>query len=289
MTEARNGYFADFGRIEDLRKAITDGFVYDGRRSIYRQRRHGASSASNPGRQFVVFNQNHDQIANADAGRRFSELLTLEQQKLAAAILICAPDLPMLFMGEEFGASSPFNYFTSFTDPALARAVSEGRRREYESFFKDRPFPDPQALDTFAGSQLDWTETARSPHRELLALHRALIALRKENRCLSNCRKDLTEVSLSEGAREDARWMIIRRNDPAGAIALIFCNLSSAALTVPIPREAPAFALALFTGEQRFGGTPAAPSPPAVIDSSSAGIELARFSAALYLGATVHQ
>ena len=196
----------------------------------------------------------------------------------------------MLFMGEEFGASSPFNYFTSFTDPALARAVSEGRRREYESFFRDRPFPDPQALDTFAGSQLDWTETARSPHRELLALHRALIALRKENRCLSNCRKDLTEVSLSEGARdEDARWMIIRRNDPAGGIALIFCNLSSAALTVPIPREAPAFALALFTGEQRFGGTPAAPSPPAVIDSSSAGIVLARFSAALYLGATGHQ
>ena len=141
LTGARNGYFADFGRTEDLRKAITDGFVYDGRRSIYRQRRHGASSASNPGQQFVVFNQNHDQIANADAGRRFSELLTLEQQKLAAAILICAPELPMLFMGEEFGASSPFNYFTSFTDPALANAVSEGRRREYESFFRDRAFP----------------------------------------------------------------------------------------------------------------------------------------------------
>jgi len=285
MTGARNGYFADFGRVEDLRKAITDGFVYDGRRSIYRQRGHGASSASNPGRQFVVFNQNHDQIANADAGRRFSELLTLEQQKLAAAILICAPELPMLFMGEEFGASSPFNYFTSFTDPALARAVSEGRRREYEPFFTDRPFPDPQALDTFAGSQLDWTETARSPHRELIALHRALIALRKENRCLSNCRKDLTEAELSEGTREDERWMIIRRKDPAGGIALIFCNLSTAALTVPVPPEAPAFALALFTGERRFGGTPAAPLPPAVIDSSSARIVLAGFSAALYLGA----
>src|SRR6185437_12019469 len=206
LTGAENGYFADFGRIEDLRKAITEGFVYDGRQSIFRQRRHGASSASNPGRQFVVFNQNHDQIANADAGRRLSDLLMPEQQKLAAVILLCAPGLPMLFMGEEFAASSPFNYFTSFTDPALASAVSEGRRREYESFFRGRAFPDPQAAETFAGSQIDWSEPALPPHRELLALNRALIALRKENHCLSNCRKDLTDVSFSESEQ----WMVIR-------------------------------------------------------------------------------
>ena len=162
---------------EDLRKAITDGFVYDGRRSIYRQRRHGASSASNPGRQFVVFNQNHDQIANADAGRRFSELLTLEQQKLAAAILICAPDLPMLFMGEEFGASSPFNYFTSFTDPALARAVSEGRRREYESFLQRPALSRPASVRYFrrlaAGLDGDRTLAASGAARAPSRAHRA--------------------------------------------------------------------------------------------------------------------
>jgi maltooligosyltrehalose trehalohydrolase len=282
LTDARNGYFVDFGRIEDLRKAITDGFVYDGRRSVYRQRRHGASSVSNPGRQFVVFNQNHDQIANADAGKRLSELLTPEQQRLSAAILICAPGLPMLFMGEEFAASAPFNYFTSFTDPARASAVSEGRRREYESFFSDRAFPDPQAPETFAGSRIDWEETALSPHPELLALNRALISLRKKNRCLSNCRKDLTDVSFSEGER----WIVIRRGDSSGRIALIFCNLSSEMRSVPVPREASGFELALWTGEQRFAGTPAAPSPPAVLDSPSAAIELAQFSAAVYLDRT---
>jgi maltooligosyltrehalose trehalohydrolase len=282
LTGSRNGYFADFGRIGDLCKALTDGFVYDGRRSIYRQRRHGASSKSNPGQQFVVFNQNHDQIANADAGKRLSELLTPEQQRLAAVILMCAPNLPMLFMGEEFGASAPFNYFTSFAEPALAKAVSEGRRREYESFFRDRPFPDPQAPETFAGSQIDWAETARSPHRELLALNRALILLRKQNRFLSNCRKDLTEVDFSE----DERWMVIRRGDSLGGSALLFCNLSPETRTVPMPREASGFELVLFTGEQRFGGTAAAPSPPAILDSALAGIEIARFSAALYLSGT---
>ncbi len=280
LTGSRNGYFIDYGRIGDLRKALTDGFVYDGRRSIYRQRRHGASSRSNPGRQFVVFNQNHDQIANADAGQRLSGLIRPEQLRLAAMILICAPNLPMLFMGEEFAASTPFNYFTSFEDPALAHAVSEGRRREYEPFFRDRPFADPQAPETFTGSQIDWTETARSPHRELLALERALIMLRKQNRCLSNCRKDLTKVDFNESER----WMVIRRGDPSGESALLFCNLSPEPRTLPMPGEATGFELALFTGEQLFAATPALPSPPGVLDAASKGIEIAQSSAALYLG-----
>jgi len=280
LADARNGYFADFGRVEDLPKALSEGFVYDGRRSVYRQRRHGASSASNPGRQFVVFNQNHDQIANADAGKRLSSLLTPEQQKLAAVILICAPNLPMLFMGEEFGASAPFNYFTSFTDPELARAVSEGRRREYGPFFVDRAFPDPQEPETFVGSQIDWTETTLAPHRELLALYRALLSFRKANPCLSNCRKDLSAVVFSE----EERWMVIQRRDSSGQIALVLCNLSSETRSVPVPHGALGMRLALFTGEPRFGGTPATLSPPAMLDSSSPGVDLAQFSAALYLG-----
>jgi maltooligosyltrehalose trehalohydrolase len=279
LTAARHGYFVDFGRIEDLRKAIVEGFVYDGRRSAYRQRRYGASSAANPGRQFVVFNQNHDQIANADAGTRLSAMLAPEQQKLAAAILLCAPNLPMLFMGEEFGASSPFDYFTSFADPALARAVSEGRRREYEPFFKSRAFPDPQAPETFDRSRIDWAESTCSPHSELLAFYRALIALRKANRCLSNCRKDLTQVDFSEAKR----WMIIRRGDPSGEVALTFCNLSAQEQEVPLPAGASGARLVLFTGDQRFGGAPRTSLPPSVLDFPQSLIKLAQFSAALYL------
>ena len=279
LTGERHGYFADFGRTEDLRKAIAEGFVYDGRRSAYRQRRHGASSAANPGRQFVVFNQNHDQIANANAGTRLSAILAPEQQKLAAAILLCAPNLPTLFMGEEFGASSPFDYFTSFADPDLARAVSEGRRREYEPFFKSRTFPDPQAPETFVRSRIDWAESTCSPHRELLAFYRAFIALRKSNRCLSNCRKDLIKVDFSEGMR----WMVIRRGDPSGEVALTFCNLSAQEQEVPLSAGASGARLLLFTGEQRFGGAPGTALPPNLVDSSLTHIKLAQFSAALYL------
>ncbi len=279
LTGKRHGYFADFGRVEDLRKALLEGFVYDGRYSQYRERRHGISSAANPGRQFVIFNQNHDQIANAEAGTRLSGLAGLEQQKLASVILMCAPNLPMLFMGEEFGASTPFDYFTSFTDQTLAKAVSQGRRREYEPSFRDRPFPDPQAVETFERARLEWEKTTLSPHRELLDFHRALISLRTQTGCLSNCRKDLTRVGFSEAER----WLTIERGDPAGAAAFLFCNLSGRRCDVPVPRVAGSARLLLFSGAQRFGGALDVNPPPPVLDASHAAVSLARFSAVLYL------
>ncbi len=278
LTDDRNGYFADFGRVADLGKALSEGFVYDGGRSEYRGRRHGAPSTGNTGRQFVVFNQNHDQIANADAGRRLSQLVPLAQQKLAAAILWCAPALPMLFMGEEFGATTPFHYFTSFTDRALARAVSDGRRREYEPFFTDRAFPDPQAAQTFLDSRIDWAQAARTPHRELLAFNRALIELRKSHPCLANCRKDLTEVSFGE----DPRWMIVLRGDPSGLRALLLCNLSEKPLTLTVSEQIGRLALALYTGEETLGPPPTV-MPPSTIETPGTLIEIASFTAALYL------
>ena len=281
LTDDRSGYFVDFGRVADLGKAISEGFVYDGRRSTYRGRRHGAPAIRNPGRQFVAFNQNHDQIANADAGQRLSQLVPLDRQKLAAAILLCAPALPMLFMGEEFGASTPFNYFTSFTDPTLATAVSEGRRREYEPFFRTRAFPEPQAPETFAGSRIDWAETSRTPHRELLALNRALIELRKSHPCLANCRKDLTEVHFSE----DPRWMIVRRGDPSGLEALLLCNLSDESLTLTVSERMGRPALALYTADEAFGPASAI-MPPSTLETPGALVEIASFTAALYLTPT---
>jgi maltooligosyltrehalose trehalohydrolase len=279
LTGKRHGYFADFGRVEDLRKALAEGFVYGGRYSTYRERRHGASSAANPGRQFVIFNQNHDQIANAAAGKRLSELVDLERQKLASMILMCAPNLPLLFMGEEYGASTPFDYFTSFMDQALAAAVSRGRRREYEPFFRDRPFPDPQAVETFESARLDWNETAISPHRELLDFHRMLTSLRASTPCLSNCRKDLTRVEFSE----EQRWITIERGDPSGAKAFVCCNLAGEDRDIPVPSDAPGAREMLFSGAQRFGGMATATLPPEVLGSQHRRISLPRFSATLYL------
>jgi maltooligosyltrehalose trehalohydrolase len=279
LSGSRRGYLGDFGRIEHLRKAIVEGYVYDGRYSNFRRRRHGTSSAPNPGSQFVVFNQNHDQIANACAGTRLSGLVGSAQQRLAVTILMFAPNLPMLFMGEEFAASSPFHYFTSFDDLALGRAVSLGRKREYEDFFTARSFPDPQSPETFAISRIDWSEPEHSPHREMLELTRALISIRKRTSSLSNCRKDLTRANFSEAAR----WLVIERTDPDGPMAFVVCNLREISQRISVPHGAAGASLVFFTEEARFGGLSEVSSPPAVLGPADDSIALPPFSAALYL------
>ena len=282
LTGDRSGYFVDFGTLADVGKAISEGFVYDGRPSIYRERRHGAPSAENPGSQFVVFNQNHDQVANADAGTRLSGLLSPELQRVASVFLVCAPNLPMYFMGEEFAASAPFNYFTSFTDPDLARAVSEGRKKEYGPFFVDRAFPDPQAPETMAGSCIKWEEVSEPPHHGMLTFNRALLDLRRQHRCLSNCRKDLTGVNFSE----EERWMILERRDPSGESALVLFNLGSGTQVLPLPSRAQDWKLALFTNEGRFNGAVVSAGPPSVLKAAQPCVELPPASAAIYFAGT---
>jgi maltooligosyltrehalose trehalohydrolase len=281
LTGTRRGYFADFGRIADLRKAILDGFVYDGRYSVFRHRRHGSSSAGRPGEQFVAFSQNHDQVANADAGRRLSELVTAEAEKLAATVFVCAPNIPMLFMGQEFGATTPFLYFTSFIDAGLGRAVSEGRKREYQGLLGDRPFSDPQSVETFERSRLNWDQLRQPRHATILDFHRSLLALRRQHPCLSNCRKDLTRVECDESQG----WMTIARTDPSGCAALVLCNFRDGDRSVPIPRPGRRWRLALWNGDPRYGGPAQALRPPAILDpNDSRALVLGGFGAAVYVG-----
>lgn len=277
LTGDRHGYFADYGRLSDLRKAIVEGFVYDGRYSLFRKRRHGNSSADRPGQQFVVFTQNHDQVANALGGKRPAQMLSLGQQKLAAMILMCAPNLPMLFMGQEFGATTPFLYFTSFHDPELARAVSEGRKKEYAHFPLGERFVDPQSPEAFAVSKLDWGEMLRPPHDATLAFYGELIALRRSHRCLANCRKDLTRV----GYDEVQRWVRIEREDPSGELAILTCNLSSEVREVPlVPGRKRVLGLAL------FGADSGVERPMAEISPERTSVALAGPGGALYIGGT---
>jgi len=280
LTKSRRGYLGDFGRIADLGKAITEGYVYDGQYSSFRHSRHGTSSAFNPGRQFVVFNQNHDQIANACAGTRLSGLAIPAQQRLAMTLLMCVPNLPLIFMGEEFAASSPFHYFTNFLDSTLAEAVSKGRKLEYEAFFTDRAFPDPQSPDTFAMSRIDWFEHERSFHRGMLELTRALISIRKRIPSLSNCRKDMTRVDFSEAKR----WLVINRADSSGPSAFIFCNFSDLSQQIPVPLEAAGAGLALFTDDTRFSGVSDILPPPTELGPLDRSLQLPPFGAALYCG-----
>jgi maltooligosyltrehalose trehalohydrolase len=279
LTGGRRGYFADFGRLADVSKALRDGFVYDGRYSIYRRRRHGNSSAARPGRQFVVFTQNHDQVANAAAGQRLSQLLTRQAQLLAAMLLVVAPNVPMLFMGQEFGATTPFFYFTSFIGADLAQAVSEGRKREYESFLSDQPFSDPQAFETFARSRLNWNELQEPEHAAILDFHRSLMALRRRHSCLSNCRKDLTKVEYHEAEG----WMTLTRADPSGSEALMLCNLSCDARSVPLPSPGRTRRRALWNGDRRYNVAAGAVEPPALLNEGDRAVELGGFGAALYL------
>ena len=161
LTGARRGYFGDFGRAADLAKAITEGFVYDGRYAPHRRRRHGASSAVDAGDRFVTFIQNHDQVANAYQGRRLGAVAGLARQRVGAAILFASPSLPLLFQGEEYGEEAPFDYFTSHGDPDLVAAVRRGRHAEYEHLLEEGAtaahWADPQDEATFLRSKLRWS------------------------------------------------------------------------------------------------------------------------------------
>jgi maltooligosyltrehalose trehalohydrolase len=195
ITEERNGYYEDFGNIKDLAKAYTEGFVYSWTYSKYRRRHHGSSSKRLPGERFVVCIQNHDQIGNRMLGERLSNLVGFEALKLAAGAIILSPYIPMLFMGEEYGEQSPFQYFVSHTDKELIKAVRKGRAEEFKSFEWRGQCPDPQAVQTFKASKLKWQERTEGQHEILLDFYRELIALRKSFKNFTN-KTDTTVKSL---------------------------------------------------------------------------------------------
>lgn len=267
LTGNRLGYFGDFGSVAALGKSIAEGFVYDGRHSAYRRRRHGNSAADLPGEKLVIYAQNHDQIPNGFKGRRLGSLASVEEQKLAALVLFTAPNLPMLFMGQEYGEIAPFLYFTSHSDEALGRAVSEGRRREFLDFAEpDDLFDDPQDEKTAARSRLDWSRARLPPHDALLAFHRRLIALRRTVPALHNCRKDLTRVS----SDDRAATLGIRRDDDGGSAATLLVNFAGAPRTMELQPDR-AWHLALAThdppprGEGIAGGPVELPPRSAVL------------------------
>ncbi len=287
LTQTGRGYFADFGRVEQLAKAISEGFVYCGQHSKFRGRCHGTPSGERPGEQLVVCIQNHDQIANGYWGDRLSRLLGPAQQRLAAAVLLAgAPNVPMMFMGEEWSERAPFLYFTSHTDPELGRAVRRGRLEEYDAFVREEGdtestlggFSDPQAEITFVRSKLDWESLNRSPHAEMLQFYRDLLALRRRHAPLSNCDKTRTRVRFDESRRR----LTIERGDESGARALLLCNLSPEAQALP---TAPgAWRLALWSNDARYGGDSSMKLPPEHVNvDGTAELDLDGWGAAVYI------
>lgn len=199
----RNGWvrYQDYGKMEQLAKAYKEGFVHSGEYVAARKKRYGASSAGMSGDKFIAFNQNHDQIGNRAHGERFSVLMNFEQLKLAAAALLLAPYVPMLFMGEEYAEERPFLYFMSHSDEALIKAVQEGRKKDFGGHpWEEAPY-DPQDSNTFERSKLDWSKHDEGHHKIMKDWHKTLILMRNTMPVLKNFNKnDVNAQAIGEKA-----------------------------------------------------------------------------------------
>ncbi|MBK0402990.1 malto-oligosyltrehalose trehalohydrolase [Adhaeribacter sp. BT258] len=197
LTKENAGYYADFGSLKDLEKAFKHTFVFNGNYAPHRRKSYGNNADENPGKQFVVCLQNHDQVGNRMRGDRLTEPLSFRALKLAAATYILSPYLPMLFMGEEYGEKNPFQYFISHTDKNLVEAVQKGRKEEFKGFQWAGQVPDPQSEETFRNSSLTW-QYQEGEGKELWNFYRHLISLRKSHEIFRNPDKTQLQVSADE-------------------------------------------------------------------------------------------
>lgn len=208
LTGERTGYYSDFGSLTDLQKAYTKAFVYDGCYSSFRKRTHGRPAEGVTGSNFIGYLQNHDTIGNRMHGDRFSTLVNINQLKIGAALVFVAPFIPMLFQGEEWGSKTPFLYFTDLQNPELSNAVVAGRVREFAAFgWKLAEIPNPQFIDTFLKSKINWEEMRQEQHESILNWHRELIILRKRFAELNDGSLDRVKVIFNA----EEKWFVVKR------------------------------------------------------------------------------
>ncbi|MBY6411326.1 malto-oligosyltrehalose trehalohydrolase [Rhodococcus sp. BP-252] len=224
----RQGYYGDFGSLKGLANTLRQGFFHAGTYSSFRGRRHGrpVDTRRIPASSFVTYTTTHDQVGNRATGDRPGFYLTPGQLAVKAALVLASPYTPMLFMGEEWGASTPFQFFTSHPEPELGKATAEGRKAEFaEHGWDSDDIPDPQDPQTFLRSKLDWSELGDGDHARLLETYRGLLSLRKQY-------ADLTDPwlqNLTVDYDEDEQWIVLHR----GSLRVV-CNLSPDTVTVPV-------------------------------------------------------
>ena len=226
LTGERDGYYADFGSLAHVATALRRAFVYAGEHSPHRGRRHGRLDPTLSGHRFLGYAQNHDQVGNRAQGERSAGLMSPGRLRLAAALVLTSPFVPMLFQGEEWAAGTPFQYFTDHADAALGRAVREGRRSEFVAFGWDpAEVPDPQDPATFERSRLDWSQLGEKEHAAVLDWHRRLVALRRAVPALTDGRMDAVDCRFDEGAG----WLVVRRGP-----VTVAGNIGPAAVEIPV-------------------------------------------------------
>jgi len=239
VTGERQGYYGDFGAISGVAKTLTRAYFHDGTWSSFRGRTHGrpVDTRTMPAYRFVGFLQDHDQVGNRVTGDRIAATLAGHPNRdgllrVSSGLVLTAPFTTMLFMGEEWGADTPWQYFTDHTDPAQAAAVSTGRRSEFAAHGWDlADVPDPQDKETYLRSKLDWDQRRREPYRSLLGWYRALLALRRSRPELTDPRLDRVRVDYDEAGR----WLVVHRGP-----LRVAANVGSVPVEVPLRPPAPA-------------------------------------------------
>jgi maltooligosyltrehalose trehalohydrolase len=252
LTGERTGYYADFAGGRGLERALAEGFAFQGEPSEYFGRPRGTPSADLGGERFVIAVQNHDQVGNRAPGDRLSTIMPFPAVKLAAALMFAAPALPLLFMGEEYGETAPFQFFTSYLDPALVEAVRRGRRQEFSRFAWEGSIPDPAAPATFIRSRLNHPLAGAPRHRELRDYYRRWLALRRSHPALGARGKDRVRCTVDAAGAV----LTLSREAPDGAGLRLVANLTA----TPRPFAPPAahWRALMDSEDPRFAGDPAA-------------------------------
>jgi maltooligosyltrehalose trehalohydrolase len=235
LTGERAGYYVDFDGIADLARSVNDAFVYTGQYSTYRRRRFGAPATGIPPDRFVVYAQNHDQVGNRMFGERLSDPLPFEASKLAAAVVILSPFIPMLWMGEEYGERAPFLYFVDHSDERLIEAVRRGRIDEFSDFAWQGTPPDPQSADTFERCRLDHSLKESEPGRTLLRFYGRLLEIRREHPAFG----PYARRTMTAEATEEPPLLLVKIGGDGGApAAQVVHHFGPTACEVPALRAA---------------------------------------------------
>jgi maltooligosyltrehalose trehalohydrolase len=245
LTGEKVGYYADFEGALPLVSTLRDGWYFSGQYSKYRRRRHGNSPRDISPAKFVVCNQNHDQVGNRAEGERLSSLVNFEALKLAAGITLLSPFVPMLFMGEEYGETAPFQYFTSHGDPGLVEAVRRGRQQEFAAFGWEGRVPDPQDEETFSRSHLDHSLKQRDPHRILLRFYQRLIQIREEQQLGTPTPRAVRELG--------GCALLLMRENSLRQLAMV-CNFAAFPVTLNLPELAGKWTTVIHSADAAWNG-----------------------------------
>jgi maltooligosyltrehalose trehalohydrolase len=264
------GYYTDFKGITHLAKSYRDAYVYDGIYSEHRQRSFGVKTDGHPSDRFVVFSQNHDQVGNRMLGERTSSLVSFEMLKVLAGSTLLSPFLPLLFMGEEYAETNPFVYFVSHGDKELIDAVRAGRKAEFTAFHNEGEAPDPQAMETFQQSKLDWSRLQDPRHKTMFTFYQALIATRKRSAAL----RSTNRKQLAVAAHEETKTLRLDRWCEHEHALCLF-NFSTAPQPFPLESDVP-WKSVLNSADTRWGG-------PGVLPSEGSNVILQPESFILYL------